>query len=252
MAELQDIDENVGELEFVEEQIEQVEQQEAKPEIPEKYRGKSVDDVIRMHQEAEKLMSRQAQEVGEVRKLADELIKSQLKPKPEPEVVEEVDFFENPQEAVRRAVENNPKVLAAEQYAIQVQRQQAQQTMLQKHPDAPAVVNDPEFQSWVRSSKVRERLFQQADAEYDFDAADELLSTFKELRQVKVKRDDSADTENRKQALKAASVETGGSGESTKKIYRRADLIRLKISNPSKYEAMQDDIMAAYAEDRVR
>ena len=251
MAELQDID-DIGEIEAVEEQIEQAEQQEAKPELPEKYRGKSVDDVIRMHQEAEKLMSRQAQEVGEVRKLADELIKSQLKPKPEPEVAEEVDFFENPQEAVRRAVESNPKVLAAEQYAIQVQRQQSQQTMLQKHPDAPAIVNDPEFQNWVKTSKVRERLFQQADAEYDFDAADELLSTFKELRQVKVKRDDSADAETRKQTLKAASVDTGGSGESTKKIYRRADLIRLKISNPNKYEAMQDDIMAAYAEDRVR
>ena len=251
MAELQDIDDVVGELQAVEEQIEQAEQQ-AKPELPDKYRGKSVDDVIRMHQEAEKLMSRQAQEVGEVRKLADELIKSQLKPKPEPEVAEEVDFFENPQEAVRRAVESNPKVLAAEQYAISVQRQQAQQTMMQKHPDAPAIVNDPEFQNWVRSSRVRERLFQQADAEYDFDAADELLSTFKELRQVKVKRDDSANDESRRQALKSASVDTGGSGESTKKIYRRADLIRLKISNPSKYEAMQDDIMAAYAEDRVR
>lgn len=251
MAELQDID-SIGELEAVEEQIEQAEQQEAKPDLPEKYRGKSVEDVIRMHQEAEKLMSRQAQEVGEVRKLADELIKSQLKPKPEPEVAEEIDFFENPQEAVRRAVENNPKVLAAEQYAIQVQRQQSQQTMLQKHPDAPTIVNDPEFQNWVKTSKVRERLFQQADAEYDFDAADELLSTFKELRQVKVKRDDSANAESRKQTLKAAAVDTGGSGESTKKIYRRADLIRLKISNPSKYEAMQDDIMAAYAEDRVR
>ena len=251
MAELQDIDDVVGEIEAVEERIEQAEQQ-AKPELPDKYRGKSVDDVIRMHQEAEKLMSRQAQEVGEVRKLADELIKSQLKPKPEPEVAEEVDFFENPQEAVRRAVESNPKVLAAEQYAISVQRQQAQQTMMQKHPDAPAIVNDPEFQNWVRSSRVRERLFQQADAEYDFDAADELLSTFKELRQVKVKRDDSANDESRRQALKSASVDTGGSGESTKKIYRRADLIRLKISNPSKYEAMQDDIMAAYAEDRVR
>lgn len=251
MAELQDID-DIGEIEAVEERIEQAEQQQAKSELPDKYRGKSVDDVIRMHQEAEKLMSRQAQEVGEVRKLADELIKSQLKPKPEPEVAEEVDFFENPQEAVRRAVESNPKVLAAEQYAISVQRQQAQQTMMQKHPDAPAIVNDPEFQNWVRSSRVRERLFQQADAEYDFDAADELLSTFKELRQVKVKRDDSANDESRRQALKSASVDTGGSGESTKKIYRRADLIRLKISNPSKYEAMQDDIMAAYAEDRVR
>jgi len=250
MAELQDID-GAGELESVEELINQVESPEAKPDIPEKYRGKSVEDVVRMHQEAEKLMSRQAQEVGEVRKLADELIRSQLKPKPEPEVTEEVDFFENPQEAVRRAVDNNPKVLAAEQYAISVQRQQSQQAMIQKHPDARELVADPEFQSWVKGSKVRERLFKQAD-DYDFDAADELLSTYKELRQVKVKRDESANAEDRKRTLNAAAVESGGSGESTRKVYRRADLIRLKMSNPDKYDAMQGEIMAAYAEDRVR
>jgi predicted protein tyrosine phosphatase len=34
-----------------------------------------------MHQEAEKLIGRQAQEVGEVRKLADSLLKQQLEAK---------------------------------------------------------------------------------------------------------------------------------------------------------------------------
>ncbi len=37
-------------------------------ELPEKYQGKSLDDIIKMHQEAEKLIGKQAQEVGEVRK----------------------------------------------------------------------------------------------------------------------------------------------------------------------------------------
>ena len=34
-------------------------------EIPEKYQGKSLDDIIKMHQEAEKLIGKQAQEVGD-------------------------------------------------------------------------------------------------------------------------------------------------------------------------------------------
>ena len=34
--------------------------------IPEKYRNKSLEDVIKMHQEVEKLVGRQAQEVGEI------------------------------------------------------------------------------------------------------------------------------------------------------------------------------------------
>ena len=47
-------------------------------ELPEKYRAKSLEEVVRMHQEAEKLIGKQAQEVGEVRKLADELLKQNL------------------------------------------------------------------------------------------------------------------------------------------------------------------------------
>ena len=40
---------------------------EEKPEvvIPDKYQGKSVEDIVKMHQEAEKLIGKQAQEVGE-------------------------------------------------------------------------------------------------------------------------------------------------------------------------------------------
>jgi hypothetical protein len=52
--------------------------------------------------------------------------------------------------------------------------------------------------------------------------------------------------------MKAAAVETNGSGESSKKVYRRSDLIRLKIKDPARYESMQDEIYAAYTEGRVR
>src|SRR4030066_50064 len=122
--------EEQGELETVEAEIAQQESQE-QPSVPEKYRGKSVEDIVRMHQEAEKLIGKQAQEVGEVRRLADELLRSQLAKPVEKEKPQEVDFFENPQEAIRQAVENNPRVLAAEQYALQAQRGQAMQKLVQ-------------------------------------------------------------------------------------------------------------------------
>ena len=32
------------------------------PEVPDRYRNKSIDDIIKMHQEAEKVIGRQAQE----------------------------------------------------------------------------------------------------------------------------------------------------------------------------------------------
>lgn len=56
--------------------------------IPDKYKGKSVEDIVKMHQEAEKMIGRQAQEVHEVRSLADQLLKRQLEVDKKPEVVE--------------------------------------------------------------------------------------------------------------------------------------------------------------------
>jgi len=253
MAEINDLDDNsdVGELEAVEKQIEQVPPPQAEPELPEKYRGKSVADVVKMHQEAEKLIGRSMNEVHEVRKLADELIKSQLTPKPKVEEAKPVDFFENPQEAIRQQIENNPRVLAAEQYAKQVQAEQAKQRLNQLHPDVHQIVANEDFRNWIAASKVRQQLFQQADS-YDLDAANELLSTYKELRAVKQQRETAVDNTARDATLKQVAVDAGGSGESTKKIYRRADLIRLKMRDPAKYEAMQDEILDAYATGRVK
>lgn len=256
MAEIQDLDStDVGELEVVEQQQKETEQKSVVADsfdLPDKYRGKNVSDIVKMHQEAEKLIERQGREVGEVRKLADELIKSQLAPKHE--VVEqpkEVDFFENPQEAIRQQIENNPKVQAAEQYARQVQMEQARQQFSQMHPDAQQIIQDENFKNWIGSSRVRQQLFAQAD-KYDLDAANELLSTYKELKSVRQQKVVEVDNTARDQTLKAVAVETGGSGESTRKIFRRADLIRLKMRDPSKYESMQDEIYAAYAEGRIK
>ena len=248
MAEIQDMDSEIGELEAVEQQQEEV---KTAPDLPEKYRGKSIEDVVKMHRDAEELIARQGREVGEVRKLADELIKSQLTPKPQVEKPKEVDFFENPQEAIRQQIESNPRVIAAEQYAKQVQAEQSKQRLAQMHPDVSQIVGDDGFQAWIKASKVRTQLFQQAD-NYDLDAADELISTYKELRNVRQKQVEAVDNTARDKTLKAVSVDTGGSGESSQKIFRRADLIRLKMSDPVKYEERMPEIMEAYRTGRVR
>ena len=227
----------------------------AEPEvkIPEKYQGKSVDDIIRMHQEAEKLIGKQAQEVGEVRKLADELIKHNLSTKQQTVVEEpEVDFFEDPQKAIRNTVDKHPDVLAARQATQEFKRMNIQQKLAQTHPDFQQIVQDAGFAEWVKASPVRLGLYAKADGEYDFDSANELLSTFKQLKQVQTKQVAAVDNTARQQSLKAASVDTGGTGESSKKVYRRTDLIRLKMTDPARYEDLQPEIMAAYAEGRVK
>lgn len=232
----------------------ELEVEEVKPQLPEKYREKSLEDIVRMHQEAEKLIGKQAQEVGEVRKLADELLKQNLSSKQQhtKEEEPEVDFFENPQRAVQETIDRHPDVLAARQASQEFKRMQIQQKLAQDHPDYSQVVNDSEFQNWVKSSPVRLGLYAKADGEFDYDSANELLSTFKQLRGIKAKESEQAGNAQRTKSMKAAQVDVGGSGESSKRVYRRTDLIRLKMTDPSRYEALSDEIMQAYAEGRVR
>jgi hypothetical protein len=248
-----------SELDAVEaqQQVQQTQEtQQPAFEVPEKYKGKTAEDIIRMHQEAEKLIGKQAQEVGEVRKLADELLKQSLASNNKPQHIEqqepEIDFFEDPKKAIQKELSAHPDVIAAREAALTFKKMQIQQKLNSDHPDFTQVVQDPEFVNWVKSSPVRMGLYAKADAEYDYDSANELLSTFKQIKSVKAKETKAAGEVARQSALKSAAVDVGGTGESSKKVYRRADLIRLRMTDPARYEALSDDIMRAYQEGRVK
>ncbi len=271
MAEIQDVDTDVSEIDAVTEQIaEQKADQEqgaestgakddkTEDDIPKKYRGKSVKELIDDLETAKHHMGRYANEAGELRRLSDELIKSQLMPKNQAEQPKEVDFFENPNEAIRRAIESNPDLMEAKKLALQAKQAQAKLEFEKRHPDFTQVLQEKEFGDWIQKSQVRTKLWQSA-VNFDVDAADELFGTYKELKAAKAVRQQEtqtavSETEKaaRKEALSAASVQTGGTGEVTRKVFRRADLINLRLRDPRKFAAMQDEIDAAYREGRVK
>jgi hypothetical protein len=229
--------------------------------LPEKYRGKTPQQIARMHQEAERLIGKQSSEVGELRQFVDGYIKGQLVNKEstrsqEPED-EGLEFFENPKEAISRAIENHPSVQEASRQAHQYKTQTAVMELKQKHPDLPQVLQDPNFQSWVQGSKIRAELFNRADQGYDVDAADELISSFKE-RQGIVQKTVEVERAARGQQVRAAStgggVSGGGAsqGQGSPRLYRRTDLIKLMQTDPQRYEALSEEIFRAYSEGRVR
>ena len=224
-------------------------------EIPEKYKGKSVKDIVRMHQEAERAIGKQGSEVGELRRIVDEYVRAQTVTKQQqaPEVEEEVDFFTDPDKAIAKAISKHPKVQQAELMAAQMTQAKILQDLKATHPDYGDIIKDASFVDWIGKSKVRQELFSRADRYYDFDAANELLSTWKERNQV-VQQTKAVEKVERKQAVKAASTgATKGSGETaSKKTYRRADIIELMRFNPDRYQELAPDIMQAYAEGRVK
>jgi hypothetical protein len=224
-------------------------------EIPEKYQGKSTAEIVRMHQEAEKLLGRQSSEVGELRSVVDNYIQTQLdsntQKAPEPE--EDIDFFSDPDKAVEKAIANHPSIKAAEAQSQQYKQATAQAQLQERHPDMQQILQDSKFVEWIKGSKIRTQLFAQADTQYDYEAADELFTIWKE-RQQTVAQTAANEKASRKNAVKAASTGNAkGSGEAaSRKVYRRSDIIKLMQTDPDRYLSLSDEIMQAYQEGRVR
>jgi len=230
--------------------------QEEESSLPEKYQGKSLEDIVQMHQEAEKLLGRQSSEVGELRKVVDSYIQTQLEtqaPQQPVEPEDDIDYFTDPKAAVERAISNHPKIKEAEQFAQENRKQTALANLQQRHPDMQDILKDPQFADWIQASKIRTKLFVDADQRYDHDAADELFSLWKERKQV-AQQSLNVEQQARKQSVKSAST---GNAKATaepsrKKIYRRADIIKLMNNDPDRYAALSDEIFKAYSEGRVK
>jgi hypothetical protein len=225
--------------------------------LPSKYKGKDVKDIIAMHQNAEKLLGKQSSEVGELRKVVDDFIRTQTVTQQEQAPaqtadIDDLDFFENPKQAISQMLENHPSVKQSQQMAIQLAQQQTVAQLKANHPDYTQIVSDNGFIEWVGKSKVRTELLRKADA-YDFDSADELFTTWKE-RQALVNDTVKTETQARKQSVKSgATGNVSGSNEpNRKKVYRRADIVELMTKNPERYQALAAEIRQAYADGRVR
>jgi len=251
-------DSNVETLEAPEDPIESPEEEVAQeePSLPEKYQNKSLQEVVQMHQEAEKLLGKQSSEVGELRGVVDDYIQTQLAQQQAPvqqQEEDDTDFFVDPQAAVNRAIDNHPRIQEANQVTQNYKKQTALSQLQSKHPEMAAIVQDVNFAEWIKGSKIRTQLFVQADQAYDYDAADELFSLWKERATV-AQQTVAVEKQARKQQVKSASTGNArGTGQgSRKKVYRRADIIKLMKTDPDRYAALSEEIFQAYADGRVK
>jgi hypothetical protein len=240
----------------------EAESEEPTSDIPDKFEGKSVEDIVKSYQNLEQELGRKSQEIGELRQLSDSFLKAEISrndtqtsPQTENSNNEtENDFFEDPSKAVNSLIENHPKFQEFQKFQAKQSQDTSKGQLEQTHPDYVDIVQDSNFQDWVKASKFRVDLFEQAD-KYDYAAADELLTHWKERSMIdKTAEVQEKQKATRKKNLKAGKTESRVSSESTagKKTYRRADLIRLKQSDPNRYADLADEIYNAYAEGRVK
>lgn len=237
-----------------------VEESEEHEDLPEKYKGKSAAELARMHQNLEQLMGKQSSEVGELRKAVDNLVQQNLTSQQQPAATapetefDDSEFFTNPAEAVRKLIAQDPTLQSAQVAAAEMSKQQAAAALKNAHPDMDSILKDGSFHDWINASKIRTEMFRKADQQYDYEQANELFALWKERTQA-VKQTERVERVAKKQEIKRASTGSARAnpeGKAVKKVFRRRDIIDLMNRDPKRYQAMQDEIMRAYAEGRVK
>ena len=194
----------------ISEEVPQDEEQPLATELPQKFQGKSVEEIVSSYGNLEKELGRKGQEIGELRKLTDQILKQQVTAqtgtaeKVEQQEEEEEDFFDNPNKAVSKAIENHPKFREFEEQQ-KVQAAQATTRQLEAaHPDYLEVVKDSKFQEWVKGSPIRTQLYVNAH-NYDLNSAMELMGNWKERSLIT----NTAIAEQEKNAKRSEALKVG-------------------------------------------
>jgi len=180
---------------------------------PAQFAGKSREQVIQSFQELQTMNSRQAQDLGSMRTLVDNLA---MNPQPVngPAPVEETkpitsdDLYDRPAETINDVVSRHPALQRLDNLERQLGQERvekAQTRFTTKHPDYQMVVGSPEFQGWVAADQTRVGLYHSAN-NFDFGAADILISLCKAETGLAL----SQGAVERQEQLHDGMLETGG------------------------------------------
>ena len=230
--------------------------------IPERFAGKDISDVIKSYEELEKLNSRQAQDLGTMRRQVDQLLEAQIQassPTPEPSKPVSVDdLYEDADGNIRRVVKEEAsgeiEALKKELQAMRAQQRLAQ--IGEKFPEWQDRVTQPEFKTWMEASPYRVRLVQEAD-KGDLDAAEEVLGMYYDT--LRTEEREEVEAQNREAALKDAILESG-SPPITEMVdtYSRSELLEKRLAAKRGnlqaerwLQAHANSIASAYEEGRI-
>jgi len=226
--------------------------------LPEKFQGKSVEEVAEVYSNLEKEFGRKNNELGEQRKLIDQLLELKLEEKSTPndkQNAQKVDvdsLLDDPDRVISDAVANNPVLKEMQENLVLSKREAELKGFEGVHPDWQTVIQTDEFAKWIKESPVREQLFNDANQNYKYDVATELFTLYKGVQGTVVEEAKEIRKKNAKQVMNNAATEKGTQTASTQKIYSRAQLMNFRLRDPEGYRAREQEFYQAYAEGRVR
>ena len=221
----------------------------------------SAEEIAASYEQLEREFGRRGNELGELRKITDDILKAQLSPTKQAESEDGITsetLLDDPQAAIDRAIANSPEVKALRADKAETASNVALERLKTDHPDAGAVIASPDFNAWINAIPSRAARYATADNVQDFDVANELIATFKEVHPVSTPTPEqtaAADAARQAELDGVRGAKPGASNPGTKqkgKILLRADLMRLRQSDPDRYNRLGPQIEKAYAENRVR
>lgn len=236
-----------------------------------KYEGKSVEDLIDMHRNAERVIGRQSQEIGTLRRVSDQILDlkrptTETK-KEEPRQPVTVDqLLNDPEKALQGAVNNSEVARRAERAEQRVSDLEASITethFVSKHKNFAQDLEDPSFKDWVAKNPVRVGLGNAA-AQRDYKAASalwDLWEEHKELAGAKPAAKDTQTTQNPARKVPSTVKGSPSEGIPSEAVYSRAKLLELRIKvqqgDPAANARWSDPefqrrMHQAYAEQRVK
>jgi hypothetical protein len=223
-------------------QTEENPQQSELPTVPEKYMGKTAEEIILMHQNLESTLGRQSNELGDLRRQNEALSQSvtAISQKQEKEVqVEEEDWYVNPRAIVEKLV--NERVSGIEQTLNQGRATAAAEVIRGRHPDIEAVLQDTKFHDYVNGSPIRAKLLSDARASSDPETVSYLVDEYKASQP-------KANTN-----VRNGVGETGSSAAQTASSFTitRSQIVDLKSKDQKKYNLLAPKIRQAYIDGRV-
>jgi hypothetical protein len=232
--------------------------------LPEKFKGKSVFDLVDMYQNAERKISEQGSQLGELRGLTDQILglkkdnAETLKDRPK---VTAEDLLNDPDVALNQVIDHSK---VAERQTVTENRLEAleksigQREFEGKHPDFVKDVSDPDFRDWISGNKARIYLLKELNSNYNFEAGQALWDMWEERKELTNK---DPNPTKRQVIRQATTVRNSPGGGESKPTYSRAKLLELQT------KALQGDASArarwndpdfqkeyqdAYAEGRVK
>lgn len=231
--------------------------------VPEKYKDKSREDLVDMHVNLEKVLARQGNEVGQLRKVVDsqtlllnKVIANPTQTEVKPAPVTAETLLNDPVNAVNQVVQQNPAVAGQGQRLNNLEMQVAQNRFESAHPSWKNDLNDNGFQEWVLGSKIRSKLLMGLNS-YNFEAGEELWELWTERTGAK----QAAEAARSSRVAAVSTVRSGGGEPQAKPILSRAKLAELQTRAMSgdraakaKWEdpGFQGMYQEAYAEGRIR